>query len=164
MALIIQYDPSSTPVANQVTLIDPSGDTSQYSGQPNTLINPNVPGGVAMKFLKVDGPDVVEMSQGEKDSITAVETAAYIASTRTSSKSTLDDFGSPNLATQALALLVLNQVNILRGLWMAYKVEVAAATSLGDLQTRVAGMDDTPELTISQLKTAMKNQIDAMEP
>ena len=114
--------------------------------------------------MKVVGSDVVEMSQGEKDSITALETAAYIASTRAGSSATLDDFGNPNLVIQALATLTLNQVNILRALWMSYKVEVAAATSLGDLQTRIAGMDDTPELTISQLKTAMKNQIDAMEP
>ena len=139
MALIVQYDPSSTPVANQVTLIDPSGDTSQYSGQSNTLINPasGVPGGVAMKFLKVVGSDVVEMSQAEKDSIAAEEAAALIVSVRGGAKSSLDQFESYGLLLRALADIIKDEINILR-----------AEHGLADR-------------TLAQLRTAIKNRIDS---
>jgi hypothetical protein len=55
--------------------------------------------------------------------------------------------------------IIKDELNILRG-WIAdYKTEVAAATSLGDLQTRVAGLPDLPDRTLVQLKTAIQNRI-----
>ena len=71
MATIVVYDPSSPVVAGRVTMYIPSGNTPQYSGNANTLINPNLTAvsGVSRNYWKEDSGSIVEMSQGEKDSI-----------------------------------------------------------------------------------------------
>jgi hypothetical protein len=64
-------------------------------------------------------------------------------------------------ATRGLALVTLDEVNNLREWIAAFKVEVAAATNLADLQSRVAGLPAMPDRTIAQLKTAIQGKIDA---
>jgi hypothetical protein len=68
---VIQYNPSSSPITNQVTAYYKSVNTPDYDKQSNTLINPIVPTNGAFSSWKVTGTNVVEMSKTETDSITA---------------------------------------------------------------------------------------------
>ena len=61
---------------------------------------------------------------------------------------------------RALAIVTMDELNILRGLWMSFKGEVAAATSLADLKARVAGLPDTPDRTAAQLRNAIQGKLD----
>lgn len=64
-------------------------------------------------------------------------------------------------AMRALALVALDEINILRQWLTSFKAEVAAAANLADLKTRIAGLPNTHDRTAAQLKTAIRNQIDA---
>jgi hypothetical protein len=64
---------------------------------------------------------------------------------------------------RALAVTTLGEVNDLRQWIAAFKVQVAAATSLANLQTRVAALPAMPDRTKAQLIAAIKNKIDANE-
>lgn len=64
-------------------------------------------------------------------------------------------------AARALALITMDEINLLRQ-WVAdFKGQVAAASSLADLKTRVAALPNTPDRTTTQLKQAIRNRIDA---
>jgi hypothetical protein len=60
---------------------------------------------------------------------------------------------------RAEADVLVGELNILRQWFMSFKAEVAAATSLADLKSRVATLPDTPDRTLSQALTALKNTI-----
>ena len=60
---------------------------------------------------------------------------------------------------RALAAVLVDEINILRGWLVSFKAEVAAATNLADLKTRVAGLPNTPDRTLAQAKTAVANKI-----
>jgi hypothetical protein len=62
---------------------------------------------------------------------------------------------------RALCLIILDEFNVLRQWLAAFKTEVAAASNLTDLKTRVATLPNTPDRTIAQLKTAYGNKIAA---
>lgn len=69
MSSVVIYDPSDTVVANRVTQYLPTANTPEYSGNPNTLINPDLSAvaGVSAKYWKYSSGDIVEMSSAEKD-------------------------------------------------------------------------------------------------
>lgn len=73
----------------------------------------------------------------------------------------LDDGNHRMPMFKALATIMVDEINILRGWLASYKTEVAAASSLADLKTRVAALPNTPDRTNSQLKTALKNRVDS---
>ena len=50
-----------------------SVNTPDYSSRADVLVNPKIPSGVPLKFLKVENGVVVEMSQDEKDVIAKAE-------------------------------------------------------------------------------------------
>lgn len=60
---------------------------------------------------------------------------------------------------RALALVVLDENNILRTWLRDFKTEVAASASLADLKTRVATLPTTSDRTAIQLRNAIKAQI-----
>lgn len=55
----------------------------------------------------------------------------------------------------ALALLTLEEINVLRQWITSFKAAVAASTSLADLRTRVAALSNTPDRTRTQLLSAV---------
>ena len=59
---------------------------------------------------------------------------------------------------KGLALTLLDEINLIRGWFVAFKAAVAASTSLANLQTRIAALPDTPDRTVDQLKTAVFNK------
>lgn len=60
---------------------------------------------------------------------------------------------------RALMLTAMDEINILREWLTSFKTQVAAASSLADLKTRIAGLPDTPDRTAVQLRTAITNKI-----
>ncbi len=62
-------------------------------------------------------------------------------------------------AYRAVAALALDEINTLREWIMAFKAATAAATSLVNLQTRVAALPDLPDRTLAQAKTAFINKV-----
>jgi len=62
--------------------------------------------------------------------------------------------------TRAIVAVLVDELNALRQWLASFKVEVAAATTLADLKTRVAGLPNMPNRTLAQAKTAILDRID----
>lgn len=62
---------------------------------------------------------------------------------------------------RAEAALMIDEINTLRQWITSFKAEVAAATTLADLKTRVATLPTLADRTIAQAKTAMQTKISA---
>ncbi len=62
-------------------------------------------------------------------------------------------------AFRAIAALAIDEINTLREWIVAFKAATAAATSLANLQTRVAALPDLPDRTLSQAKTAFISKV-----
>jgi len=58
-------------------------------------------------------------------------------------------------AHKAVALVMLDEINIIRQWDTSFKAAVAASTSLADLKTRVAALPAMPDRTPAQLKSAV---------
>jgi len=52
-----------------------------------------------------------------------------------------------------------DEINALRGWLESFKAEVALATSLANLKTRIATLPSMPDRTLAQLKTAIQNRM-----
>lgn len=115
---------------------------------------------VPLKYLKWVANDVSEMSQGEKDAVDAADAAAAITATRTGAKNSLTGFNSASLVERAILDIIKDEFNIVRKWTRDFKTEVAAATNLANLQTRVATLPTLNDRTLYQIKTAIKNRVD----
>ena len=62
---------------------------------------------------------------------------------------------------RAIAAVLLDEINTLRGWLTAFKAQVALATNLADLKTRVATLPNTPDRTLAQAQTALAAKINA---
>ena len=60
--------------------------------------------------------------------------------------------------TRALALTILDELNRITTRIRTFDAAVAAATSLANLQTRVAALSSIPDRTVAQLKAAVKER------
>lgn len=98
MAQIVIYDPLSTPVANRVTGYYPSEDETKFP-TPNKLVFHSEPASItALKAARTpwsqcvrDGSDVREMTQAEKDAVTAADAAAALAALKAAIADLLTD-------------------------------------------------------------------------
>lgn len=105
--------------------------------------------GLAEELLDEAAPDVQTFLGA---TLTGVQRAASAAM--------FSDPASPvSRVERAAALVVLDRVNELREWLTAFKAATAAATSLANLQTRVAALPNTPDYTAAQIKTAVQNKI-----
>ncbi|RJQ24606.1 hypothetical protein C4577_07495 [Candidatus Parcubacteria bacterium] len=95
------------------------------------------------------------------------EQAAILANLRNRAKNVVAEINGDTdylaKVIRALALTILEETNRTREWLMSFKTEVAAATNLADLKTRVAGLPDRPEVSASDLKTVIRSKIDAGE-
>ncbi len=64
-------------------------------------------------------------------------------------------------AYRAIAALVIDEINTLREWIVAFKNATAAATSLANLQTRVAALPDLPDRTPAQAKSAFISKVNS---
>jgi hypothetical protein len=63
-------------------------------------------------------------------------------------------------ALRAVVVLTVDELNDLRSWITSFKAEVAAASSLADLKTRVATLPSLPQRTYAQARTAVRNAVD----
>ena len=95
----------------------------------------------------------------------ATEGTAYDAAAATAdlddAKRLYDRLDLHARALRSVVLVSLDEINTLRSWITSFKVEVAAASSLADLKTRVAGLPNTPARTAAQARTALRNHLDA---
>lgn len=108
----------------------------------------------------VDDGTAVTVDAGRK----ATLAAALLASLRAEAKAWLDDRRDALLKLlRAEALVMLDEVNLLRARLRAQDAAVAAATSLDNLKTRwaaLAAAAPVPDRTAAQLKAAIKARVD----
>lgn len=133
----IQHDPSSTPVAGMIVKKWYSVDPSVVNGLLNILELPRVEYQALTKYKVVDGGIVRNMTQTEKDTLTAYEEAQRDLNIRDSAKTEMDGFQSRGLLLRALADIIKDEINVLRA------------------------FHSLPDRTLTQLKTAIQNRIDS---
>ncbi len=64
-------------------------------------------------------------------------------------------------AYRAIAALALDEINTLREWIVSFQAAVAAASSLANLQTRVAALPNLPDRTLAQAKAAFINKVNS---
>ncbi len=69
--------------------------------------------------------------------------------------------GANSRAYRAVAALAIDEINTLREWIVAFKAATALATSLVNLQTRVAALPDLPDRTLAQAKAAFINKVNS---
>lgn len=164
--IVIKYDPNTNRVLNAQKSgeASPGPDTLVFHDQNSTREIINILfvliDTVPVKYMKVVGGDVLEMTQEEKDAIDAAELVVETANIRISAKESVVGFSPNPLFQRAFADIIKDEFNLLRQWTRDFKTEVAAATNLANLQTRVASLPTLNDRTLAQLKTAIQNRID----
>lgn len=161
MSDIVRYSTLSTP--NPITDYRKSVNTPDFQGQQNVLINPDLSAisGQPMKYWKHVSGAVQLMTQAERDAVDSALAAAALGNVRLGAKNEIVGTYPLSVLLRAMADVLLSEVNILRGWTVSFKAATAAATSLANLQTRVAALSDLPDRTLAQVKTAIQNEIDS---
>jgi hypothetical protein len=164
--IVVKYDPVTNYVkdfqksgeasADATTLIFHDQNTSSAVLTALYLLADTVPS----LYMIVAGGIPREMTQAEKDIVNAAIAAADLLASKTGAKISIDGIGGYD--KRALAKIMIDEINVLSQWLASFKVEVAAATNLADLKTRVAGLPATPDRTLAQAKTAYKNLIDGV--
>jgi hypothetical protein len=166
MSLVVILNPSHpSGVSDTVAAYLPSGNTPDYLGNPDALINPDVSTVqdiVPRKYWQGNrgGNSVLEMSQADKDTYDAWFLSEQDAAVRGSAKDLLNGQDSVPLEQRAFADIAKDENNIIR-LWTRdFKDVVAAANNLTDMKAGVAGLPTLADRTLAQLKSAIQNRID----
>lgn len=171
----IKYDPSSTP-PNQITRYNADCTTVKLCTGPNhdglqanvfeaTEPEFNLAGA---SFKKADplaspGSRVIDWSATEINDLNTAQAASTEASLRSGSISQFDGQNTQALGLRCLTKVVLDEINVVRDWTKDFKVEVAAATNLANLQTRVATLPTLNDRTLAQAKTAIANCVNNLE-
>lgn len=113
--------------------------------------------GIAEEALASDHADVLAYLLGPAD-------ADLLAAARLAAKQLLM-LSRADLPTalRALALTAMDGDNILRQWITDFKAQVALATTLQNLQARVAALSNLPQLTAANVKSAVANRVDTPE-
>lgn len=85
-------------------------NTPDFSSRPDVIVNPVMPAGVPIKFLKVVAGAPVEMTQAEKDTITANELAAADLAKRTAAKQQIAVGNIDDLQLRAVLIYLLQEI------------------------------------------------------
>ena len=125
---------------------------AKYDTVRNLLIS------IPMRYLKKLGNDPVQMSPAEQVTVDDAIAATVESQYRTGQKANFN--GPRGVYLRAFADITKDEINLLRAWITSFKVEVASASNLADLKTRVAVLPNTPPRTLAQLKTAIQTKID----
>lgn len=158
MANVAIFNEGATP--ENVLKYLKSVDTSKYVSRTDVVINPSPPA-VPLKYWKHVAGTIVEMTQAEKDAVDASLAAAALSRLKITAKALYDGQQEQGQALRALVLVLLDEINTLRGWMQDFKDGVATANNLADVKTLVAGLPNTPDRTLAQAKTAIQSEIDA---
>lgn len=118
---------------------------------------------VERRYLKKLSGEPVEMSSAEKVAVDDALAAEIEADLRANSKSQFDGNNQTALGLRCLAKVVLDEINTARKWTRDFKTEVAAATNLANLQSRVATLPTLNDRTLAQAKTAIAGCVDNLE-
>jgi hypothetical protein len=102
--------------------------------------------------------DAFDASQAAQDAAELAAVRAIIDARFANANGKFDDV---SLGDRLISLLAMDEVNILRELWMSFKAEAAASDSLANFQARIAALPDTPPRVAAQIKTAIRNRADS---
>jgi hypothetical protein len=84
------------------------------------------------------------------------------AANRTAGDGLITSDGSGNgKVVRAVAAVLVDEINALRDWVTSFKAAMAAASSLANLQTRVAALASLPDRTLGQAQAAVQAKIDA---
>lgn len=111
------------------------------------------------KFADVGGNTVRNAVQAEIDTYAAAQTDDENQQDADGAETLFLTHPRNRKLMTAYSDIIKDEINILRGWIVDFKVEVAAAANLGDLKTRIAALPDLPDRTLAQLKTAITNRI-----
>lgn len=157
----VKHNPSSTPVAGIIVRTWNSVDPSVVAAETNTIEVTRAVFNALTKYKKVSGGAVVNMTAQEQIDFDVAEAAANLTGARNGAKNQVVGTIPLPIILRALADVIRDEINIVRGWTVSFKAEVAASTNLANLQTRVATLSTLSDKTLSQLKTAINNKIDA---
>lgn len=124
-------------------------------------------GGLSGEYLPKDSATSPQLSAADAvlaafDWSQSAEDSWLNANARAFGQASLDDDRTALYKVlRAEASVLVDEINTLRQWIVAFKVQVAAATTLADLKTRVASLPNMPDRTLEQAKTAIKNTIAA---
>jgi hypothetical protein len=109
--------------------------------------------GIAAIYWNIVGDIISEMSQAEKDAVDAQN----LSDAR--DRLIQDQVDLVESVLRQVVVMTLGEINILRQWIVDFQVEVAAATNLNDLKTRIAGLPNLPDRTFAQIKTQLRNNL-----
>lgn len=133
---------------------------SGFSSKFAQIQDPSTPDGIDLGTRKIrDGSTVRNATQAEIDNFPVAQAADELDEKRTFYNSLLDLGEIRGVALKAIASVVIDELNVIRQWVMSFKTEVAAATNLADLKTRVAALPNLNDRTAAQARTAVKNAI-----
>jgi hypothetical protein len=123
-----------------------------------------------------DNPDGISLAVPSDAETTAIDAAvaAHVPVVEAERRAPLDNLAARVTAKEAITTKLTSDAKLARALvsvlidelndaraWItSFKAEVAAATTLADLKTRVASLPAMPARTLAQAKTAIANKID----
>lgn len=147
--------------SNQLPQYLTSVHTTLYESDPDVIINPDVSAltAVPLKYWKRNGNLVQEQSAAEKTTTDAGIAAALQATNRSGADTITNAATIEGVELRAFVGVLVDELNILRQWTRDFKTEVAAATSLANLQARVATLATLNDRTLAQAKTAYQNKI-----
>ncbi len=149
---IVVYDPNSSIVTNRVIAYLQSEDTVKWNGKTNILINPSVPANSTRDNWKVVNGNVVELTQAEKDAITAANNAATVVANKEDAKANYD----ASAIDRAIVLVLLNEINVLRS-----QVQMARTNTTAFQSATNRSAVNLNDRTAAQARTAIRNEVDA---
>lgn len=94
------------------------------------------------------------------DAVTQAQVdAAMLIKSRLSAETSFDSTQADGKILRAIILLLINELNSIRGWTINLKAQTAAATSLANFQSRVATLPSLSDRTVQQAINAIKNKI-----
>lgn len=138
-----------------------SVNTPDYASDPDALINPDLSAvsGLALKYWKRSGSSILAQSAAEQAATDASIAAALITANRAVADAVANVSNGEGVQLRAIVAILLDEINALRTWTRDFKAATAAATSLANLQTRVAALPTLADRTLAQAKTAYQTKI-----
>lgn len=121
---------------------------ANYIEEPDLSLLDTVP----VKYIKIEGDDLVEMTRAEKNAVDAAELS-------TQRDAETAQFDAPESVIRALVLVLLDELNAHAATTNAILNAIDNATSLADLQTAIGAISNLPSRTPSQARTAIRNRL-----
>lgn len=135
-------------------------NSPDYAGRNDVDLDPNLSqvSGNFIYWKRVSaGTYGMQTAQEIADTDAAIA-AAIQAARRAEADNVKDDPNADGVKWRALALMLLDEFNVLRQRHEAESAAVAGASSLANLKTAWAAIGSMPDRTIAQMKTAYSNK------